>query len=401
MNKRTDELKKLRIDVETEYLNFEFIELLAKLVTHDLVTWANKNIYHGLGGELSLEFPLGAPNALALVTGDVNTPYKHVIKITTSMLLEIYRDAFVFPLISKRIALETQTISDLNDNFIVPFDERYMFSTGVPILPSESTNGVLRDCFINYLKINKTNLNQDKRMSENDVACRFVMFELVLTWVFFHELGHLVQRHHMLKFKYGSTLELKIEENNNSGEPDISGQAREILADIEGLDLTLKYMKRKKIFNPQSLYLLMSGINCMYQRFYQNYDTNLDIHQGTHPHPVIRNEFSEHYILQWMIHFLERVPSEAALPLSYLSIRSSIMCGQFWAIRVERFDGGSLPTYMDLQSQNHKHQRDLYMNVIRNAVLEIITNVKHTHIMPSNSISLLEKILTEQLTRNS
>lgn len=394
---REDELKVLRIEQENQFIDINFVEELAGKVTADLLVWANENIFAPLGGELSLTVPtFGSPNARAITYLD--KPYRPSIEIRLSMFQEIYRDAFTFPLISKRIETETATISDFHKAFICPYDNRYMFSTGVPEIPAESTQGILRPYFLAFSKIIEEKPNE--KMECNDLACRFVMFEIVVAWIFFHELGHLIQRHYMLKEVVGKdsgVLEIfEIDENKKERSPDISGQAREVMADIEGLDLTLRYMKRKGILQPQSMYLLLCGVSCMYQRFYSGYEDNLNLSAGTHPHPVVRNEYFHNYLLQWMLQFLNGDKSKAALPLTYISVRSSLMAGLFWAHRVEKFDGDGLPTYMDLSSQRFESQRDAYMNSIKSEVIKTISIVKCIHMTPLNSISLFEKSLTNR-----
>lgn len=396
MNNRKDEIKVLRINQESNFINIDFVEMLADKVTGDLVEWANTNIFQPLGGGLTLKIAtFGAPNARAIT--NLETPYSPVIEIRLSMFIEIYRDAFTFPLISKRIETETNNISQFHDSFGCSYDERYMFSSGIPEIPIESQNGNLNIYYQAMLAA--ANEKHHERMNANDIACRFVMFELVVTWVFFHELGHLVQRHYMLNNNFKSSLEaeiVEIDESRESHDPNISAQAREIMADIEGTNLTLQYMKRKGILQQQSMYILLCGVNCMYQRFYQGYETNLDLTNVNHPHPVIRNEFFNDYLLQWMVLHLGNNKALSALPLTYLSVRSSLMSGLFWAHRIESFDGEGLPTYMDLSSKNFQAQKNEYMRKINNEIMKILPTIKNIHMMPSNCIALFEKSLTSR-----
>lgn len=401
MDKRKDEIKAIRIERENDFIDINFVEEMAVKVTDDLVEWANRNIFEPLGGELSLEIPaFGEPNARAITYWE--TPYSPVIEIRLSMFKEIYRDAFTFPLISKRIEDETNTINQFHDSFAFSYDDRYMYETGIPKIPTESTKGNLKHYFTAFLKA--YNQKPHENINSNDIACRFVMFEIVVAWIFFHELGHLVQRHHMIKDGTSNSVEseiLEIDENLENKKPNISGQAREVMADAEGLDMTLKYMKRKGILQSQSVYLLLCGVNCMYQRFYQKYEMSLDLANGSHPHPVIRNEFFHSFLLDWVIEFLDSDKSLSAPPLAYMSVRSSLMSGLFWAHRFESFDGDGLPTYMDLSSENYHAEKDEYMSTIRNEIIRVMSIVKHTHILSSNCIALFEKSLTNQSTRTA
>ncbi len=394
MDNRNDEIKALRIERENNFINIDFVEEMATKVTDNLVEWANENIFKPLGGCLTLNIEtFGEPNARAITYW--KKPYNPTIEIRLSMFQEIYRDAFTFPLISKRIETETNNIIHFHEAFVSPYDERYMFSTGVPEIPMESRRGVLNIYCQAMLEAFSKNPNEN--INSNDIACRFVMFEIVVAWVFFHELGHIVQRHYMLKNNSENSLEteiVEIDEGREDIDSDIAAQAREIMADIEGVNLTLQYMKRKGTLQPQSMYLLLCGVNCMYQRFYQGYKTNLDITKGSHPHPVIRNEFFNDYFLQWMIVFLDNDKEQAAIPLIYLSVRSSLMSGLFWAHRIESFDGEGLPTYMDLSSENYQSQKKDYMQAISDELMEMLPILKDIHIMPSNCIALFQKSLT-------
>ncbi|WP_417500073.1 hypothetical protein [Methylophaga sp.] len=394
MDNRNDEIKALKIEQENSFIDINFVEEIAAKVTDNLVEWANETIFKPIGGCLTLKIEtFGEPNARAITYW--KKPNNPTIEIRLSMFQEIYRDAFTFPLISKRIEKETNIINQFHEAFMSPYDERYMFSTGVPEIPLESRQGVLNIYCQAMLEVFSKNPNEN--INANDIACRFVMFEIVVAWVFFHELGHLVQRHYMLKSNSENRLETEIVEIDESGDnldSDTAAQAREIMADIEGVNLTLQYMKRKGILQPQSMYLLLCGVNCMYQRFYQGYKTNLDITKGNHPHPVIRNEFFNDYFLQWMVVFLDNNKEQAAIPLTYLSVRSSLMSGLFWANRIESFNGEGLPTYMDLSSENYQSQKKDYMQAISDELVKMLSIIKDIHIMPSNCIALFEKSLT-------
>lgn len=131
----------------------------------------------------------------------------------------------------------------------------------------------------------------------------------------------------------------------------------------------------------------------MYQRFYKSYETNLDLTNGAHPHPVIRNEFFHKYLLTWIISFLDVEKSEVAYPLTYMFVRSSLMSGLFGADRIESFDGKSLPTYMDLSSENYQDQRSTYMDTIRTEIISLIPSIKRIHLLPTNCITLFEESL--------
>lgn len=57
------DLKKLRLQHESQFINQEFIESLSKSLLDDLLEWANEGIFRPLNGELTVDIPLGVPNA--------------------------------------------------------------------------------------------------------------------------------------------------------------------------------------------------------------------------------------------------------------------------------------------------------------------------------------------------
>ena len=233
MDDREDEIKVLRLEQENKFIDIDFVETMASKVTDELLEWTNSNVFRPLGGCLSLKIvTFGEPNARAIT--HLKSPYSPTIEIRLAMFQEIYRDAFTFPLISKRIEAETNTIDQFHNSLYMPYDERYMFSTGVPIIPSQSTRGILRTYHQAMLHAYKEKPNI--YINENDIACRFVMFECVIAWVFFHELGHLVQKHYMFKKDSDSCVESEVVEIDESREKlgqNLDAQAREMSNSVE------------------------------------------------------------------------------------------------------------------------------------------------------------------------
>jgi len=245
-----------KISEEEQFLDITFIDQLATSALNTLTSWANDNVYKKHGGELTWKIPLNEQvNAGAQIY--LARPLNPTIIINLGMVREIYRDAFVFPIISKRIAEETSNVKQLNQAFgNMPFT----YPDGMPAIP-------LKYCRQFLYMINKfIELNTNPKLSNNDIACRFMMFEIMLAWVFFHELAHLLQRHYLLKSpssNHSSTMAefYEIRSSESSNNQNIQSQAREILADIEGIDLTLKYMKMQNAFCSGSIYLVTTQRN--------------------------------------------------------------------------------------------------------------------------------------------
>ena len=71
----------------------------------------------------------------------------------------------------------------------------------------------------------------------------------------------------------------------------------ELLADIQGMMLALKYMLHNNQLTFSNVYLLLCGQGCLFSQFYYDgiYSEQLNIFESTHPHPVIRMKFFEYF----------------------------------------------------------------------------------------------------------
>ncbi|BBQ54611.1 hypothetical protein ACV1DR_14705 [Aeromonas jandaei] len=194
---------------------------------------------------------------------------------------------------------------------------------------------------------------------------RFLMFELMLSWVFFHELSHLIQCHYKLREPPSKNIEY-YEMLSDTPELDLSGQSREILADIEGLSLTLQYMEREGFLGPNPIYLLLCSMTCMFNRFCGNkyIDTFHEV-KGVHPHPVIRENFIHEYFCSLMAQttplvWEKNIRESILLGYGYLTIRSAIAVGLYWANRYQNFDGSGYPSYMSLQMAASSNDVETY-----------------------------------------
>ena len=371
---------------EDECLDFYLMDKLSESVLNRLTSWANQEIYGPLGGELTTSIPLiESVNAGAFVSK--LSPLKPNIVIHFGIIKEIYRDALVFPIYSEKIAESTENFK--NNNWDMFKGARFKFETGVPTLTSKEISpisAVFSDVWVEgYKKRVEANpeLMSEERLDimTRTLPARFLMFELMLSWVFFHELSHLIQCHYKLKGDVSENIEY-YEVVGVSTAPDFNGQSREILADIEGVNLTVRYMEQEGFYGPNSMYLLLCSMTCMFNRFCGNgYLDKFHEVKGVHPHPVIRDGFIHEYFCALMAEttpfvWEPSVRESILLGYGYLTIRSAMAAGLFWANRYQNFDGKEYPSYMSLQMTTRTKDAEAYKSKLRritHAQLEIIT----------------------------
>ncbi|WP_371765527.1 hypothetical protein [Massilia sp.] len=399
MNK-IDQLKQLRLEEESRLIDAEFVEQCARVVLTDLVSWSNRHVFSKLGGELSIEIPLGAPNA-GVKYASIDPP-KPVVVIYLSMITDIYRDALTFPSISQRLVGETDTLTALHEE--PPWNKLpFAFPSSVPELQPGLVHGDLSPA-CEMLAARHEERKQSK-LDANDVRCRFIMFELMLAWTFFHELGHVLQRHYRLRttaanqdhadvfLEWPESDETEDSADTGTTEPvqgDLPAQARELMADAEAMDLTLKYMHASGRLCFATLYLLYCSVSCMYQRFYQKYEENLNITKHRHPHPALREQVSEAFLSWSMSDYLvarKLVPDRehAALVVTYITVRANLFVGLFRATRIEARDESSgLPSYMRLQTEAHRADMLRYQDTLMPYIESQMAQVQQWHLLASN-----------------
>jgi hypothetical protein len=397
---RIDHLKKMHLEEESLAIDDDFVDEFAKPILDALVIWSNQNIFSKIGGELALELMWGAPNAG--VRYKSFTPLRPIIVFYRSLLKEIYMDARVFPIISRLLVDGTDMLAFQNEE---PWKGLpFVFSTGVPILLASHVNLELSAICEEFASTYET--ESGGMLNSNDARCRFVMFELMLVWTFFHELGHVLQQHHRLKVSSCSTDKVDVfleipdcaartgfmaDTTAESGTADLAAQARELMADADAIDLTLNYLRTSERLCFPVVYLLYCSISCMYQRFYRHYKESLHVTEHLHPHPAVRQEVSEAFLTLWIFRNLasmgESVDSENAKQVvAYHTARSTIFTGMFRSFRIEERTGESrLPSYMRLLVEDN-HQADLYSYLERLTpfVEAQIAKVREWHLMPEN-----------------
>lgn len=387
-----DKLKSIR--EENENLPLDYIEKLATPILVDLTAWANSVVYSQYNGNLTWEIPL-LESANASAVTQLSDPMNPIIRINLGMLREIYRDAFVFPLISQMMATDSSTVKDLNNTFK---NLSFTFDTGVPPVPTHQHTELFKLLKPMYEE------RRHEKLTDDMLASRFLMFELMIVWLFCHELGHLLQRHYLLQVVDGggdivSVSEAQEDVDLHSKDTDenfyLKSQAREILADLEGVSFAVTYMLRKELFSMPSIYMLLCAQEIMFHRFAVAYPENFDIPDLKHPNPLIRSEFVQayytHLILDTLVQRkLAPTKESITIPMLYLSVRSSLMSGLFWANRYEVFDDNNRPTFLRLSDEQYHEPKLSYLKTMAYWVDEQIEQIKPNHLCNPNFIGYFQ-----------
>ncbi len=401
-----DQLKLLRLQQEKQYINTEMIEALARELLDELVQWTNNEVFTPRGGELQLDFTLGAPNAGVYVPAA--SPFHPRMEFRTSLISDIYADAFTFPIVCHRISTETDSLSHFNQ--IEQFNTvPVRFVSPLPELHALNVAKLFRPMCEEISAQHLSRKHDRWTPQPSDVRCRFIMFELMIVWTFFHELGHAVQGHHRMHSKGRLSgfdwNYMEIEESvpfsagdlggatgrPGETEPDLAAQARELMADAEATDLTLKYLVARNRLTFNVWYLLLCSMGCMFQRFYAIYPDNLDVSHAKHPHPVIRDETSQLLCMNWVADYLvanKNINSREAsvMSLTYLSVRASLMTGLFRSQRIEKRDDSSgLPSYMALIT-NTDGQWKSYLRKLLPDIERQVPEALSYHLIELNSL---------------
>lgn len=234
------------------------------------------------------------------------------------------------------------------------------------------------------------------------------MFELMLVWTFFHELGHVLQQHYRFRVS-GSKLDnldtflefsdagptAAVTGTAASAMPaaDLPAQARELMADAEAMDLTLKYLRSSGRLCYPLVYLLHCSVSCMFQRFYQHYSESLHITSKRHPHPALREQVSQMFLSNSMRDYWVKtceIPDSgnAAIAVTYITVRASVFVGLFRASRIEqREDKDELPSYMRLQSAQHRADMMSYETSLMPHIESQLLDVQQWHLMSNHRLA--------------
>lgn len=250
---------------------------LAGKVMGDLTHGLSEGIYTQLGGELSIKWREGKTfGAFASSQGEVDKPPKHSITMHYEFVRQVWRDA-------EDLCKFLRSIPDGSD-----VDKLYDFYGDRVKLPS---------CF-------------------NDKEHVINMFVAAITWVYFHEIGHLMQEHGVIRDEFGpddgrakQTADVHDFEASKYklivGREALVSHVTELAADFEATTFyiieLLRHVRdpdfvdgkeRTEVF-AGLIYLMVCGLSLVFFRFNGSQPIlPTAVVEGSHPNPLTRLEIN-------------------------------------------------------------------------------------------------------------
>lgn len=241
-----------------------------------------EGIYREIGGDLSLKWSAERKfGASASASNDASGAPEHSVTIHYELVRQIWRDAEEFCSFMRTIP-ENSGVDNL-----------YEFYGSREKLPA---------CF----------------SAEQQVKNLFVA---AITWVYFHEIGHLMQEHGHIRAQFGlgavqvsseiHDMEAQAEDVELTEEQSIVSHTTELAADFEATyfyllelvrhitDTDFVEEERKGIVTNGLVYLMICGLSMVFLRF----NGILPIaptskHQRSHPNPIVRLEINVSHIYE-------------------------------------------------------------------------------------------------------
>ncbi|WP_180034275.1 hypothetical protein [Acinetobacter sp. YH12233] len=332
---------------DIELYNFASDVLLA--ITKDL----NKGLYSKYEIDLQLVFSTEDKISAHAKILDNGT---HCIVISYELIKALYNDALGFCNFIRE--------NSSNINFLNFFDGLLEF----PLLPTSFTF--------------EDNINN--------------MFLNSLTWIYFHELGHLVQKHGVIR---GNVLDIQ-EYNVNDDSSEVKNEVAslyhvtEIAADFYGVNIVIRelfrhWYGRTNLFL-DSNYIFVCGITLCFYRFYGKRSLIFNSHpQGTHPHPIIRAELALPAITEQidMIMKSHLPPFMDRKMLVHFLNRAGLSASLYWYSRYE-MDPSDLLSFV-MKGVLNREETKTYMRTII-STWDSISSIIETNSLDNNKFSLLQ-----------
>lgn len=255
-------------------LNEQEVYLLAGEVISNICRDLNETIYQEIGGKLSIVWREDESfNASAKILNRLTDPPNHIIFLNYYLVKELYGDVVAYHEFVENIHYHPDILAVLNT------------ISEEPLLPESF--------------IKKDNINN--------------MFMASLTFVFFHELGHLMQQHARIRavFLGNDSDNLTLDECDVENSILLTGKqaavshTTELAADANAIARCIHELMRQ--FSHESLVgqddkgklflevvkLFVSGISSLFYRF-RGVDSGRieEVPLGTHPLPLVRLEMN-------------------------------------------------------------------------------------------------------------
>lgn len=318
---------------------------------------------------LKIQFEVINSSSINAYAGFLGDDYKVAkIRITQNMLVEIYRWAFTFVTYSKKFYQDSpQNIDDLN-NFYLYKDSDFLFND----LPKFDLNKL--DDFATIAVQALENGQKHDLIDANVQVSKIMFWQWTLVSVLSHEVSHLLQKHMKILKDMGYKSSQYYSEISTPTAFDNSQnlipfrQSMELLADIQGMMITLKYMFHNEQLTFHNVYVLLCGQACLFNQFYYDgtYSEHLNIFESTHPHPVIRMKFFEHftyYVLE-EIAFKKYDRDIFLKTCAYLGTKSNLLVGLYWKWRYLSDDNDELTSFLNLiaeQGEQNTYEYNIYI----------------------------------------
>ena len=244
---------------------YELAQSVLVSITKDL----NDGIYSEVGGKLQFFFSdTGLVSAWASSKSDTTAPPEHEIVFCYELVRRLYRDC----------------------------EGYYEFAS----------TAMTEEPFLSLLQHFKKQSRPIKDMNKKSAIHN--MFMGSLTWVYYHELGHLMQEHGYIRKKYAGLQEKSyIEDCESTGEHQLSGRdavishVTELAADVEATQWCMQELIRHFLPNvmdndendlkefKNTLHLFICGLSCTLYRFYGERPLIIKEEvEGSHPYPIRR-----------------------------------------------------------------------------------------------------------------
>ena len=242
-------------------------------ITHDL----NKSRYAELGGELTITWCTEKKfGAYASSLDEAGKPPKHCVTMYYELARQVWRDA----------------------------EELCKFLRSIP---QDSGVDKLYDFYGDRVKLPKC--FNDEELVNN-------IFVAAITWVYFHEIGHLMQEHGVIRDEYweGHSGAVKIadvydfEASNHKrlvGREALVSHVTELAADFEAITLyvfeLLRHINDPDFVEGEArtevlsglIYLMVCGLSLLFFRFNGSQPIlPTEVIEGSHPNPLIRLELN-------------------------------------------------------------------------------------------------------------